>query len=43
MARATLILRKAAGYASSKMVMDVSGRGLVEIFKSIMLHHTKRS
>jgi hypothetical protein len=37
MGRATLILRKAAAYALSKMQMDVNGRGLVEIFRSIML------
>jgi hypothetical protein len=41
MAKAILISRKVAGYASSKMLMDVSGRGLVEIFKSITLHHIK--
>jgi len=41
MAKATLISRKAAGYASSKMLMDVSGRGLVEIFRFITLHQIK--
>jgi len=41
MAKATLISRKAEGYASSKMLMDVSGRGLVKIFKSIILHQIK--
>jgi len=41
MAKATLISRKAVGYASSKMLMDVSGRGLVEIFRFITLHQIK--
>jgi hypothetical protein len=41
MAKATLILRKATGYASSKMLMDVNGRGLVEIFRSITFHQSK--
>jgi hypothetical protein len=41
MAKAILISRKAARYASSKMLMDVSGRGLVKIFRSITLHQIK--
>jgi hypothetical protein len=30
-----MILKKAAGFASSRMLMDISGRDLVGIFKSI--------
>jgi hypothetical protein len=41
MEKATLILRKAAGYALSKMQMDVNGRGLKEICKSITLPQIK--
>jgi hypothetical protein len=41
MGRAILILRKAAGSALSKMQMDVNGRGLNEIYRSIMLLHIK--
>jgi hypothetical protein len=41
MERAILILRKAAGSALSKMQMDVNGRGLEEICRSIRLPHIK--
>jgi hypothetical protein len=36
MGKETLILKKAAKYASSKMLMDISGKDLARIFKSIM-------
>jgi hypothetical protein len=35
MEKGTMILKKAAGFASSRMLMDISGRNLVRIFKSI--------
>jgi hypothetical protein len=35
MVKETLILNKAAGYASSRMLMDISGKDLVRIFRSI--------
>jgi hypothetical protein len=35
MERGTLILKKAVEYASSRMLMDVSGKDLVGIFKCI--------
>ncbi len=38
MGKETLTLRKAAGYASSRMRMDISGKDLVGIFKSIMFN-----
>jgi hypothetical protein len=38
MERGTSILRKAVDYASSKMLMVTSGRGLVETSRSFMLH-----
>ncbi len=41
MERAILILRKAAGSALSKMQMDVNGRGLEEICRSITLPQDK--
>jgi hypothetical protein len=41
MGRAILILRKVAGSALSKMQMDVNGRGLEEISRSITLLQTK--
>jgi len=37
MGRAILILRKDVAFALSKMQMDVNGRGLEEICKSITL------
>jgi hypothetical protein len=43
MERVILILRKAAGSALSKMQMDINGRGLKEIFRSITLLLTKLS
>jgi hypothetical protein len=36
MEKETLSLKKAAGYASSRMQMDISGKDLVGISKSIM-------
>jgi hypothetical protein len=41
MVRAILILRKATRYASSKMQMDVNGRGLKEISRFITLLQIK--
>jgi hypothetical protein len=41
MARAILILRKAAGSALSRMQMDVNGKGLEEIYRSFTLHQIK--
>jgi hypothetical protein len=41
MARAILTLRKAVGFALSKMQMDVNGRGLEEICRSFTLHQIK--
>jgi hypothetical protein len=38
MGRGTLILRKAVEFASSKMLMDTSGKGFVGIFRSIMFN-----
>jgi hypothetical protein len=38
MGRGTLILRKAAEFASSRMLMDISGKGLAGIFRSIMFN-----
>jgi hypothetical protein len=38
MGKKTLTLKKAAGYASSRMQMDISGKDLVGIFKSIMFN-----
>jgi hypothetical protein len=35
MGKGTMILKKAAEFASSKMLMDISGKDLVGIFKSI--------
>jgi hypothetical protein len=41
MERVILILRKAAGFALSKMQMDVNGRGFEEIYRSITLLQIK--
>jgi hypothetical protein len=38
MEKETLSLKKAAGYASSRMWMDISGKDLIGIFKSIMFN-----
>jgi hypothetical protein len=38
MGKETLILKKAVEYASSRMLIDISGKGLVRIFKSIMFN-----
>jgi hypothetical protein len=35
MGKGIMILKKAAKFASSRMLMDISGKGLVGIFKSI--------
>jgi hypothetical protein len=35
MGKGTLILKKATEFASSKRLMDISGKDLVGIFKSI--------
>jgi len=41
MGRETLTLKRAVDYALSKMLMDISGKGLVEISISITFHQTK--
>jgi hypothetical protein len=41
MGKETLTLKRAVNYALSKMLMDVSGKGLVEISRSITSHQTK--
>jgi hypothetical protein len=41
MGRETLTLKRAVDYALSKMLMDISGKGFVEISKSITFHQTK--
>ncbi len=38
MGRGTLILKKAIKYASSKMLLDISGKDHARIFKSIMFY-----
>jgi predicted membrane channel-forming protein YqfA (hemolysin III family) len=38
-----LILKKAAKYASFRMLMGISGKDLVGIYKSITLHKIKRA
>jgi hypothetical protein len=38
MGKKTLILKKATKYASSRMLMDISGKDLTGIFKSIMFN-----
>jgi hypothetical protein len=38
MGKGNLILKKAAKYASLRMLMDISGKDLVRIFKSIMFY-----
>jgi hypothetical protein len=40
MGMGTLILKKAAKYASPKMLMDISGKDHARIFKSIMFYRT---
>jgi hypothetical protein len=35
MGKGIMILKKAAGFASSRMLMDINGRDLVGIYKSI--------
>jgi hypothetical protein len=41
MGRETLTLKRAVDYALSKMLMDISGKGLVDISRSITFHQTK--
>jgi hypothetical protein len=41
MGKETLTLKRAVDYALSKMLMDVSGKGLVEISRSIKFHQTE--
>jgi len=41
MGRETLILKRAIGYALSKMLMEVSGKDPVEISRSITFQQTK--
>jgi hypothetical protein len=36
-----LILKKVAGYASLKMLMDISGNDPVRIYRSIMFYRIK--
>jgi hypothetical protein len=38
MGKETLTLKKVAKHASSRMLMDISGKDLVGIFKSIMFN-----
>jgi hypothetical protein len=38
MGMGTLILKKVARYASSKMLMNINGKDHVETFKSIMFY-----
>jgi hypothetical protein len=38
MGMGTLILKKATKYASSNMLMDISGKDHTQIFKSIMFY-----
>jgi hypothetical protein len=37
-----LILKKAIRYASSKMLMGISGKNHTRIYKSIMFYRTKK-
>jgi hypothetical protein len=37
-----LILKKATGYASLKMLMDISGKDPIGIYRSIMFYRTKK-
>jgi hypothetical protein len=41
MGKETLTLKRAVECASSRMLMDTSGKGLVEISRSITFHQTE--
>jgi hypothetical protein len=41
MGKETLILKKAVEYASSRMLMDINGKDLAGIFKSIMFNKSE--
>jgi hypothetical protein len=41
MGKGTLILKKAARFASSRMLMDISGKDLIGISKSITFNQTE--
>ncbi len=38
-----LILKKAVGYVSLKMLMDINGKDLTRIYRSIMFYRTKKA